>query len=215
MHNRISIVFLTSLLVAGACADVEPDDQATALEPDERGIAHYSKHDDVAVPDHWHALLDSATIEEMEGGFMIAGYDANANVIGQILVQEAGPNIVEINHIYPRRCEQEYPDGPECADTLHVTVHISEQWNDAWSNAPAALFSDRATALAAKLPPDTEEGRLFCALSVASASVACASIALTGPLGAPGCALGALVSLCKCDTFHKAFPKVDWDKLCN
>lgn len=116
---------------------------------------------------------------------------------------------------YRYKTSYEYPGAPACADELRVTVHLAEKWSEGWSNASEALFTDRAAAIAAKLPPGAGEGRLFCALAIAAASAACAGTAIVGPLGIPGCALGALTSLCKCDTFRKAWPKVDWDGLCN
>lgn len=195
-------------------SEADPSVVDDTIEP-ARGKAVASEVDDVSIADPWHSRLDHSAIDEAESGLTISGYDLHGNMIGQISIAGAGQDILEITHRYPRQCAQEYPGSEDCADVLHATVHLGEGWDDAWANAPAALFSDRATALAAKLPPGTEEGRLFCALSVAAASAACASIALSGPIGAPGCAVSSLVALCKCDTFHKAFPNVDWDELCN
>lgn len=212
MINRLALTITFGAIVLGCDASSE------GLPTRYESIEAHAKHEqptDVAVPDTWHMQLHHATIDEIEHGVAIVGYDEHNAVVGKIEVIEAGENIVEIRHEYPRRCEQEYPDAPACFDELNVTVHLSEEWADAWANAPAALFSDRANALAAKLPPDTEEGRLYCALTIAATSAACVGIAVSGPIAAPGCAVGAMHALCKCETFRKAWPQVDWDELCN
>jgi hypothetical protein len=173
---------------------------------------------DVAVADPWIAQLDHSWIGAVDNGFVIAGYDKHDNVIGKLSVYQVGSNLVQITHEYPRPCDESVPQGTEdCADILHVTANVADDSADVWLSAtPAGRFTDRAHTILAKLPPDTAEGKLRCALTVAASAAACISVPAHPITGGLACAYGATEALCSCrEAFELAFPKIDFDEFCD
>lgn len=193
---------------AGGSEDVAADsDSGEDFDRDESAATMFRQLSDVGNPDRWFDRLVRAEIGEIDGGFAIAGYDEHGNVIGQVSVTEIGPNLIAIDHRYPRPCDVATP-AEDCADALYIVLDFINESAQVDSNASPALFSDRATAIVAKLPPDEEISRMRCTLWLAAAAAACGSIGVAGPIAIPVCFKQAHDAYCECGVYQRQFPKV-------
>lgn len=222
--SRNPVATVPALIAAAlllGCGDNDTDgrsasDEGIDFDAFEDPATRGEQPGDVLVDDPFLAQLDHSWIGPVDGGFVIAGYDQHANMIGSISVYEIGSNQIQITHEYPRPCDDAVPQGAEdCADVLQITATLTEGWADVWQSAtPAGLFTDRAHAILAKLPPETGESRFRCALKLAAAASACAGLA-AGPVAAPGCFYLANEAFCECEVYQRQFPKVDWSEICD
>lgn len=205
---------LTVVCLASACdqqlddtAETSLGDEDVAPEAFAGGASAMTNHDP------WLDTLDHSSLEEIEHGFRLLAHDDQGLIIGEISIIQTSSDTMSINHEYPKTCDGGSTSSV-CADTLRVSLNLTDQQSDVYTSEESSIFTERATAIINSLGPT--EGKIRCALTILAASGTCVIVSGAGPIGIPPCAAYLVSIACACpEGFKKAWPDVDWDEFCD